>query len=48
MGCTVLSGEFLGGVAEGVSNQGQLGVRVGGDGLSVDVANAAGANDGNV
>ena len=48
VGCAVFSGEFLGGVAEGVSNQGQLGVRVGGDGLSVDVANTAGTDDGNV
>ena len=39
-------GELLGRVLEGVADQGELGLGVGGDGLGVDVADAAGADDG--
>ena len=39
-------GELLCGVLEGVADQCELGLRVCGDGLGVDVADAAGADDG--
>ena len=39
-------GELLGRVVEGVADQGELGLGVGGDGLGVDVADAAGTDDG--
>lgn len=42
----VETGEVLGGRAHGVADEGELGLRVGGDGLGVDVADAAGADDG--
>ena len=41
-------GQLLRGVTERIGNEGEGGAGVGGDGLGVDVADAAGADNGNV
>ena len=43
---SVQGGKLLGGVAEGICDEGERCPRVGGDGLGVNVADPAGADDG--